>query len=63
MLIAPIISKGQQQNLPLNREFCLVNQKVFNAFGNNVHTSFQPINQSAIKNISDAILSDSEHKF
>ncbi|PCJ01532.1 MAG: hypothetical protein COB15_01020 [Flavobacteriales bacterium] len=63
MLIAPIISKGQQQNLPLNREFGLVNQKVFNAFGNNVHTSFQPINQSAIKNISDSILSDSEHKF
>ena len=40
---------SQQQNLPLNREFNLVNQKVFNAFGNNVHTSFQPINQSFVR--------------
>ncbi len=63
VLIAPIILTGQQQNLPLNREFGLVNQKVFNGFSNNVHTSFQPINQSFVKNISDSILSDSEHKF
>lgn len=40
-----------------------MNQKVFNGFGNNVHTSLQPINQSFIKNESDSILSDSERKF
>lgn len=54
---------AQQQNLPLNREFGLVNQKVFNGFENNVHTSFQPINQSYIKGISDSLLSKSERKF
>ena len=54
---------AQQQNLPLNREFGLVNQKVFNGFENNVHTSFQPINQSFIKNVSDSILTESERKF
>lgn len=40
---------SQQQNLPLNREFNLVNQKVFNSQYSNTHTSFQPINQSLIK--------------
>ena len=54
---------AQQQNLPLNREFGLVNQKVFNGFDNNVHTSFLPINQSFIKNLSDSILSKNEQKF
>jgi hypothetical protein len=54
---------AQQQNLPLNREFGLVNQKVFNDFGSNVHTSFQPINQTFIKDISDSILKKSERKF
>ncbi len=39
---------AQQQNLPLNREFNLVNQKVFNSKETTVHTSFQPINQSNI---------------
>ncbi len=39
---------AQQQNLPLNREFNLVNQKVFNNQESNTHTSFQPINQSLI---------------
>jgi hypothetical protein len=54
---------SQQQNLPLNREFGLVNQKVYNDFGSSVHTSFQPINQSFIKNVSDSILTNSERKF
>lgn len=39
---------SQQQNLPLNREFNLVNQKVLNGEFSNTHTSFQPINQSSI---------------
>ncbi len=39
---------AQQQNLPLNREFNLVNQKVFNSHYSNTHTSFQPIIQSQI---------------
>ena len=54
---------AQQQNLPLNREFGLINQKVFNAFENNVHTSFQPINQSFIKSISDSALRNSEQEY
>ena len=51
---------AQQQNLPLNREFGLTNQKVFNAFGNNVHTSFLPIGNSFIKDVSPSILANSE---
>jgi len=43
-----IVGIAQQQNLPLNREFNLVNQKLFNGFQNNVHTSFLPINNSSI---------------
>lgn len=39
---------AQQLNLPLNREFNLTNQAVFNALDANVHTSFQPILQSQI---------------
>ena len=62
-MLPSFISNGQQQNLPLNREFGLVNQKVFNDFNNNVHTSFLPINQSFIKSISDSILSGAERKF
>jgi len=50
---------AQQQNLPLNREFNLVNQKVFNQ--NNIHTSFQPI---LINNIEqkDTLLSKIERE-
>ena len=40
---------AQQQNLPLNREFNLVNQKQFNKSCYSTHTSFLPINQSLIK--------------
>jgi hypothetical protein len=54
---------SQQQNLPLNREFNLINQKVFNSFGNNTHTSFQPINQSFIQIDSITGISKSEHKY
>ena len=54
---------SQQQNLPLNREFNLVNQKVVNGFGNNVHTSFQPINQSFIQLDSISGISKSEQKY
>lgn len=58
-----ISGMAQQQNLPLNREFGLVNQKVFNDFWSNVHTSFQPISQNYIKGVSDSILTKSERKF
>ncbi len=61
--LLPFLVKGQQQNLPLNREFGLVNQKVFNGFDNKVHTSFQPINQSYLQKVPDSILSNSERKF
>lgn len=52
---------AQQQNLPLNREFGLVNDKVFNEIENNIHTSSQPILQSSNK-INDSLswLSESE---
>jgi hypothetical protein len=63
VLATPSFFKAQQQNLPLNREFGLVNQKVLNSFDNNSHTSFLPINQSYIKSVSDSILSKSERKF
>lgn len=43
------IGYAQQQNLPLNREFNLVNQKILNSQNSKTHTSFQPINQSLIK--------------
>ena len=48
ILISPFVGFSQQQNLPLNREFNLVNQKVFNYQESNTHTSFQPILQSNI---------------
>ena len=47
-LIGALSAQAQQLNLPLNREFNLVNQKEFNALDNNVHTSFQPILQSKV---------------
>jgi len=59
----PFLSKGQNQNLPLNREFGLVNQKVFNGFENSIHTSFLPLNNLSINNISTSFLSKSEEKF
>lgn len=40
---------AQQQNLPLNREFNLLNQRIFNHQESQTHTSFQPINQSLIQ--------------
>lgn len=54
---------SQQQNLPLNREFGLTNQKVFNSFGNNIHTSFLPLGNSYIKDVSTSDLSKSEEQF
>lgn len=47
-VIIVVTSYAQQQNLPLNREFNLVNQKVFNSEHSNTHTSFLPINQNNI---------------
>ena len=40
---------SQQQNLPLNRAFNLVNQKEFNLEPSQTHTSFSPINQSMVR--------------
>jgi len=60
ILTNSIIGVSQQQNLPLNREFGLTNQKVINAFGNNVHTSFLPLGESYMNDISPSILSKSE---
>ena len=62
-LLASFVVFSQQQNLPLNREFNLVNQKVFNSFGNNTHTSFQPINQSFIQLDSIFGISKTEQKY
>lgn len=53
----------QQQNLPLNREFGLLNQKVYNSSENNVHTSFQPLRNYYFKDLSTSVLSNSEYKF
>lgn len=63
VLAFSLIGFAQQQNLPLNREFGLTNQKVFNDFGNNIHTSFLPIGESFINEISPSILSKSEEQF
>ncbi len=54
---------AQQQNLPLNRAFNLVNQKEFNSKNNQTHTSFQPIIQSFIKTDSLTSLSKSAQKY
>ena len=43
-----VIINAQQQNLPLNREFNLANEKVFNQKETQVHTSSKPIIQSSI---------------
>ena len=61
LLVGNVFS--QQQNLPLNREFNLVNQKVLNGFNNNVHTSFLPLNQSHIEIDITDLLRKSEQKF
>ena len=58
--LIPVLGFTQQQNLPLNREFGLVNQKAFNSFGNNTHTSFLPIIQSFIKTDSNSSLNKVE---
>ncbi len=60
VLALPLFGQSQQQNLPLNREFGLVNHKAFNAYSSSTHTSFQPIIQSHINTISDSVLSNSE---
>jgi hypothetical protein len=44
----PLVSFGQQQLLPLNREFNLANEKALNSQQSNTHNSFKPIIQSAI---------------
>jgi hypothetical protein len=44
-----VTTVAQQQNLPLNREFNLVNQKEFSDYKRYVHTSFLPLNQSLIE--------------
>jgi len=62
VLTSAIVGKSQQQNIPLNREFGLVNHKVFNSYNSNVHTSFQPINQSFIRLDTIDGLSKSEQK-
>jgi hypothetical protein len=49
VLIFSISGIAQQQNLPLNREFGLVNQKSFNSYSSNTHTSILPINESLIR--------------
>ncbi|MBW6484048.1 MAG: hypothetical protein K0B10_13430 [Vicingaceae bacterium] len=56
-------SFAQQLNLPLNREFNLVNQKAFNAYDANIHTSFQPILQTQISIDSSSILSKNEQNY
>ena len=63
LLVLSLIGNAQNQNIPLNREFGLVNQKVLNAFGNYVHTSFLPINECWIRSSSKTSLSNSEKEF
>lgn len=58
--LIPVLGFTQQQNLPLNREFGLVNQKAFNSFGNNTHTTLLPLIQSFIKTDSNASLNKVE---
>lgn len=57
-------SYAQQQNLLLNREYNLINQKAFNELNSNTHTSFQPIIKSQITT-SDSLtwLSNSEKEY
>ena len=60
LLIGFLSAQAQQLNLPLNREFNLVNQKEFNALENNVHTSFLPILQSKTTTDSFSLLNNRE---
>ena len=53
---------AQQLNLPLNREFNLVNQKATNTLDANVHTSFQPILQSQVDTVLANSLSKTEQQ-
>jgi hypothetical protein len=62
-LTGSIIGFGQQQNLPLNREFNLVNQKVFNDQSSQIHTSFLPLIQSKITTETDSILTKNENDY
>ena len=63
-LLASFCGFSQQQNLPLTREFNLINNKAFNEFNASTHTSFQPIIQSQIR-ATDGLswLSESEKKY
>jgi len=64
VLFIPFVGVSQQQNLPLNREFNLVNYKVFNNYETTIHTSFQPAIQS-FSQVNDSVfktLSKSEEK-
>ena len=55
---------AQQQNIPLTREFNLVNNKAINELNANTHTSFQPIIESQIRTTDDLKwLSASEKKY
>lgn len=60
-LVCIYFSNAQQQNLPLNREFNLENQKGFNTLSNNTHTTFQPIIQSFIQQDSTTLLGQSDY--
>jgi len=61
LAFATLAGFAQQQNLPLNREFGLVNSKAFDEFNSSTHTSSQPIIQSFIQ-VNDSLnwLSKSE---
>lgn len=63
ILFSAVTGVAQQQSLPLNREFNLVNDKVFNDYNATIHTSFQPLIQSFFE-VEDSVnyLSDSEKK-
>ncbi|MCB0402805.1 MAG: hypothetical protein KDD41_12025 [Flavobacteriales bacterium] len=60
LLAYTALASAQQQNLPLNREFNLTNQKAFQVTGSSTHTSFQPVIQSQIHVNADSVLSDTE---
>jgi hypothetical protein len=63
-LLASFFGFAQQQNLPLTREFNLINNKAFNEFNASTHTSFQPIIESQIRVTEDlGWLSESEKKY
>jgi hypothetical protein len=54
LLLLGFVGFSQQQNLPLNREFNLTNDKAFNEYNSSTHTSSQPIIQSYI-NVNDSL--------